>query len=95
MQSNCTVVTSRKKLSLGLCCLYFDNCVDTLHRTHAFLQDQKHTTMNIFNQIKQFLYSLVDGKPCDTENNMSDTKSNQDLLEEIQVRICELQRRGI
>ena len=50
--------------------------------------------MNIFNQIKQFLYSLVDGKPCDTEN-MSDTKSNQDLLEEIQVRIRELQRRGI
>ena len=50
--------------------------------------------MNIFNQIKQFLYSLVDGKPCDTKN-MSDTKSNQDLLEEIQVRIRELQRRGI
>ncbi|MBO4654704.1 MAG: hypothetical protein J5644_04080 [Bacteroidales bacterium] len=40
--------------------------------------------MNIFNQIKQFLYSLVDGKPCDTKN-MSNTKSNQDLLEEIQV----------
>lgn len=51
--------------------------------------------MNIINQIKQFLYSLVDGKPCDTENNMSDTKSNQDLLDEIQERVRELQRREI
>lgn len=50
--------------------------------------------MNIFNQIKQFLNSLIDGKPCDTKN-MSNTKSNQDLLEEIQVRIRELQRREI
>lgn len=50
--------------------------------------------MNIFNQVKQFLISLVDEKPYDTEN-MSDTKSNQDLLEEIQVRIRELQRREI
>ena len=51
--------------------------------------------MNIFNHIKQFLYSLVDGKPCDTDIIMLDTKSNQYLLEEIQVRIRELQRRGI
>ena len=51
--------------------------------------------MNILNQIKQFLISLVDGKPCDTDKNMSDTKSNQDLLEEIQERVIELQRRGI
>lgn len=51
--------------------------------------------MNIFNQIKQFLISLVDGKPYDTNKNMSDTKSNQVLLEEIQMRIRELQRRGI
>ena len=41
--------------------------------------------MNIFNQIKQFLNSLVDGKPCDTDKNLSDAKSNQDLLEEIQM----------
>lgn len=51
--------------------------------------------MNIFNQIKQFLYSLVDGEPCDADDDLSDTKSNQDLLEEIQERIRELQRRGI
>lgn len=51
--------------------------------------------MNIFNQIKQFLYSLVDGEPCDTDKYMSDTKSNQDLLKEIQVRVLELQRREI
>lgn len=51
--------------------------------------------MNIFNQIKQFLYSLVDGRSCDIDKNISDTKSNQDLLEEIQERIRELQRREI
>ena len=51
--------------------------------------------MNIFNQIKQFLYSLVDGRSCDIDKNISDTKSNQDLLEEIQERIRELQRREV
>ena len=51
--------------------------------------------MYIFNSIKRFLNSIVDGKPCDTNKNISDTKSNQDLLEEIQERIRELQRRGI
>lgn len=51
--------------------------------------------MNIFNQITQYLDSLIDRKPCNIEKNMSDTKSNQDLLEEIQERIRELQRRGI
>ena len=35
--------------------------------------------MNIFNQIKQFLISLVDGKPYDTNKNMSDVP---DRLEE-------------
>lgn len=51
--------------------------------------------MSIFNMIKQYLYSLTDGKHCDTNKHMSSTKSNQDLLEDIQERIRELQRRGI
>jgi hypothetical protein len=51
--------------------------------------------MYIFNKIKQLLFSIKDGKPYDIEKNMSDAKSNQDLLEEIQERIYELQRRGI
>lgn len=51
--------------------------------------------MSIFNMIKQYLYYLKDGKHCGTNKNMSSTKSNQDLLEEIQERIRELQRRGI
>jgi len=51
--------------------------------------------MFIFNSIKRFLNSIVDGRPCDTHKNMSGTKNNQVLLEEIQERIRELQRRGI
>ena len=51
--------------------------------------------MYIINSIKRFLNSLVDGKPCDTNKNMSGAKTNQELLEEIQERIRELQRRGI
>jgi hypothetical protein len=56
---------------------------------------KKNNIMNIFNQFRQYLDSLIDGKPSDIEKNISDTKSNQDLLEEIQERIRELQRRGI
>lgn len=51
--------------------------------------------MNIINHIKRYLYYLAYGKLCDIEKDKSGTKSNQDLLEEVQERIRELQRRGI
>lgn len=51
--------------------------------------------MNFFNQIKQFLNSLIEGKSSTTEQILLDTMSNQYLLEEIKVRIRKLQRRKI
>jgi hypothetical protein len=51
--------------------------------------------MYIFDKIKQLLIPITNGKSYDIEKNKSGTKSNQDLLEEIQKRIRELQRRGI